>query len=985
MKNKRKLFAVLMAGLFLTQSGVVYAEPNVEQAEETRIEDNSAQDRILNYHSMGEEAESFADVSPSGPPNVKAVNLPSSYSSSSRVPGTFALQRDIVTPVKQQAGGTCWAYSATSVAESNYLLKHTGTASDAVDFDEQRLAWFTYNTPLDPLGMTQGDSTFLPEGSNYLNAGGNNGITLRVYANWIGTSNESGFTTDMASAPVAATELAYKQDTAHLENGYELRMPDMDNPNYQADMNVIKQMILDYGSVSVSYCEIGMASEYTYASTQQNPNHAITVVGWNDTIPASSFMDVWNQENPNPPGDGAWLVKNSWGVGSGNQGYFWLSYYDATIAQVAYVWDFGSADNYDNNYQYDGSGAPGSYYKYFEQITGANVFVADSREDLKAVSFYTSGVNVDYEIQIYRQISENGSPTEGTLVLTQSGTQTYQGYHTVELNSTVPIDAGERYAVAVTLKQPGEYACMEIDQSISADWWGWVGFTSMAQKGQSYVGSSVYTLYDLNSQNTTLQDGKNVRIKAFTDEATGSVEPPTPVTPAEPVTPPDPVTPIVPVTPNVAEGTYRLVSGLSDSRDVDIKDLNSSNGANIQLGTKNNSYGQMYQVTYVGDGYYKIISTLSGKALDVAGGNAGAGANLQQYDWNGSAAQLWKFVDAGDGYYYIQSKLGTVIDVAAGNTSSGTNLQMYTLNNSVAQKWKLESADLKIVEEGTYEIRSSKNTMKTMDLSGGSSTNGANIRLWSGNGSNAQKFNVQYVSDGYYKITVVGSGKVLDVAAGSAKAGANLQQYNWNGSNAQLWRFIQNVDGSYYIQSKLGTVIDIAAGNTANGTNIQLYTLNGTQAQKWILDSGNNRTIRDGVYELQSALDNGKVLDIYAGSKENGANAQLWGSNGTNAQKFRVQYVGADYYKITALNSGKSLDVAAGSRRAGANLQQYSWNESAAQLWKFVDAGDGYYYLQSQLGTVIDVSGAGTRNGTNVQMYALNHTNAQKWKLKKIG
>lgn len=65
------------------------------------------------------------------------------------------------------------------------------------------------------------------------------------------------------------------------------------------------------------------------------------------------------------------------------------------------------------------------------------------------------------------------------------------------------------------------------------------------------------------------------------------------------------------------------------------------------------------------------------------------------------------------------------------------------------------------------------------------------------------------------------SGKVLDVADGSKSAGANVQMYSWNGTDAQLWRFVSTGNGSYYIISKTGKIIGLK-GNSANaGVNVR--------------------------------------------------------------------------------------------------------------------------------------------------------------------
>lgn len=477
----------------------------------------------------------------------------------------------------------------------------------------------------------------------------------------------------------------------------------------------------------------------------------------------------------------------------------------------------------------------------------------------------------------------------------------------------------------------------------------------------------------------------------------------------------------------VANGRY-VISNAKFSENVI-----SINGQNATLGTYVGAKNQMFDIKYMGAGYYQILSVQSGKSLDVANASSEPGANLWEYSWNGSNAQLWKFIVNSDGSYYIKSKLGTVVDIFSGIIAEGTNIQMYTANGSDAQKWKLESGkegiDERPLENGTYTISNATNSKQVLDIASAVETDYANIQMYASNNTSAQRFELYYVGNGYYQILSEKSGKSLDVANGSKKQGANVWLYYYNGtkpqrfnisyvgkgyykiiaehsgkaltvendtrkagvnvvqkkwvanSDTQLWKFVSTSEG-YYIRSKTGTVLDIWSAVYAPYTNIWTYTANGSLAQKWHLEKEyDSIEVPEGIYTIQTALSSSKTLDIANGSKANFGNIWIYNINNTEAQEFEIEKVSDGYYKIESKLSGKVLDVANGSRTAGANVWQYSWNGSDAQLWRFVDAGDGKYYIQSKLGTVLDVTSASAAAGTNVQTYTFNQSTAQKWTL----
>ena len=508
-KRKGKIAVIFAAAMMSTAIGEMTLQADTNSSDPTVPEGV-----VLNYHEMEAWDTSFADEDISDIPCSYGV-LPESYSSSSKIVDSITVdsKKDYVTESKYQSGGTCWAHAATSIAETSYI-KNEGITdtinSDTINFNEYHLVHYTYHSPADPLNLFGGDTTENISEYSDLESGGNVENSLCNYANWIGASADTDFSSDDVAGN-HSDELAF-EDAAHLENGYILSMPDMSADAYENDMNVIKQMIMDYGSVSVSYyagSSTYYANGYQYCDSNLTTNHAVTIVGWDDTISASLF-------NKTPEGDGAWLVKNSWGTSWGLNGYFWLSYYDASIGENAVVLDFTTAENYDNNYQYDGSGNVwGATSGYENQTAAANAFVADSAESLEAIGFYTYHNNMDYEIRIYRNLEADALPNTGDLVLTQSGSETYAGFHTVKLSNAIPLKEGERYAVAITWKKEGSYVFVRADRTRE---YSWISCTSYAKAGQSYWGYSVDRLSDLNPNNTDYADGTNIRIKAFTNE-----------------------------------------------------------------------------------------------------------------------------------------------------------------------------------------------------------------------------------------------------------------------------------------------------------------------------------------------------------------------------------------------------------------------------------------------------------------------------------
>lgn len=433
-------------------------------------------------------------------------DLPSSYNSVSNLKNNYPVTRN------QGNYGTCWAFSAIACGEFD-MVKNHGFSSGTTDFSELHLAYFMYNKLKDPLGGLDGDSNSIgTPGYTFATIGGNTLYVINLLAQSCGAVAESAVKYSSISSVLSNGISASKgiaNNVACLDNAYVM---DISTSSGRAD---VKKAVQNYGAVSISYyhdnnnyythSETGTVNYYS--TSVAATNHVVTIVGWDD-----NYSKAYFKRGSQPKYNGAWLVRNSWttATGASKYSYFWLSYYDNTIADAAYALDFVEASTYDNNYQYDGS----VVHRYIRTEKAANVFTAQKttakcEERLKAVRLsFSYDASVEYEIKIYKNLKDINNPESGQLVkaATTNGNTSFAGIYTVPLASEVPLDKGETFAVVVSFPNDARY----IDRECTYN--SWIKTVAKADEDESFY-------YDGSKWRDNADVGYgNLCVKALTSE-----------------------------------------------------------------------------------------------------------------------------------------------------------------------------------------------------------------------------------------------------------------------------------------------------------------------------------------------------------------------------------------------------------------------------------------------------------------------------------
>lgn len=496
---KKRLLAIILCAIILLAPTGVYASALADYGRfgtyKAEIASNGGLITTTYYDNNGNR------IIPSRAPSLSTNSvLPKSYD---------AREKGYITSVKDQGNfGTCWAFSYCALAETSLIMQGFET-KDSVDISEAHLTWFSFNNyDADSSNYADRDACIVDEPYNN---GGSEEIAYSTVTRWSGFAKEENFpyseNPDDMNFDFSDKYKSDYQLVSSQANKYDpLKITDM------------KKTILENGSVGLAYyhdnlfCNCVDDITCYYCPAPLNANHEVQVVGWDDDFSAFNF-DI------NPHKKGAWLIKNSWGTDWGNDGYFWISYYDCSIYNYYYLTAIPSG-TFNRNYQYNGTLSNGGLIANGADGYMANVFTAQDNEYIDSIGFALFNNNISHaDVAIYTDVKSDTDPTGGVMQTKQQincETLGDSGYCSVKLNEICGIKKGERFSIVVHFYSSYGKVYIPLETK-SID--GLLNYSS--EEGQSFISCDGKKWED-----TNVKGLNNTFIKAFTvpDNKITSVE-----------------------------------------------------------------------------------------------------------------------------------------------------------------------------------------------------------------------------------------------------------------------------------------------------------------------------------------------------------------------------------------------------------------------------------------------------------------------------
>lgn len=365
-----------------------------------------------------------------------------------------------ITPVKNQQGyGLCWAFAAAAMIESNMLHRDISTNSQTgvPDLSEIYMAWFA-KRPNNLKSSRDGKNEEDPID------GGNLYMISNILQSGVGLQREEDYpyVKSYSSDKQLLKTTSGIDDSDYEKNNMAMLSTDVEfgdlNSIVQSERQKIQQWIMENGAVFCAYHAdhttaivgnpYGGNMVSYYSGKNEASNHAVCIIGWDDNYKKENFKIT-------PPSDGAWLVKNSWGTGWSDGGYFWMSYCEKTLCGFrAMQFEDGSkmADIYDYNgagYQGGRSYGKGKGYNIYGAVI-YDVKAGGGEDVLTSVGTRLSNGTRNIHISVYTSGEDmNGNPKGGTLVSDTDFTSQYDGFYNIILDTPVVLSGCKQFSIVI--------------------------------------------------------------------------------------------------------------------------------------------------------------------------------------------------------------------------------------------------------------------------------------------------------------------------------------------------------------------------------------------------------------------------------------------------------------------------------------------------------------------------------------------------------
>ena len=150
-----------------------------------------------------------------------------------------------------------------------------------------------------------------------------------------------------------------------------------------------------------------------------------------------------------------------------------------------------------------------------------------------------------------------------------------------------------------------------------------------------------------------------------------------------------------PVATSLPTGVYHVTARHS-GKGLTAAGNGVANGTNIEqraIADPNIADSQNWSVNALGSAQYNLIGSFSGRALDVYNISTANGANINLWDYWGGNGQKVTMTDTGGGFFRLNLvHSGKTVDVSGASTSDGANVFQWQNTGAANQQWKFTAS-----------------------------------------------------------------------------------------------------------------------------------------------------------------------------------------------------------------------------------------------------------------------------------------------------